>query len=110
MPEMHFHVRWPDGSQEACYSPSLIVREYLTPGTSYPPSEFLSQCREALAIASERVQLKYGVPCGRAIRQLASIETKCTAFAGQSGAKVTVISFEDLIKEAPSCEIPSTTT
>ena len=35
MPEMRFHVRWPDGRQEACYSPSLVVKDYLTPGQSY---------------------------------------------------------------------------
>ena len=32
MPEMHFLVRWPDGKEQRCYSPSLIVRDHLEVG------------------------------------------------------------------------------
>jgi uncharacterized repeat protein (TIGR04042 family) len=32
MPEMHFVVRWPDGAEMRCYSPSLVVREHLEVG------------------------------------------------------------------------------
>ena len=35
MPEMHFVVRWPDGDQSRCYSPSLVVRDYLEVGRTY---------------------------------------------------------------------------
>lgn len=30
MPEMYFHVRWPDGETQRCYSPSTVVEDYLT--------------------------------------------------------------------------------
>ena len=28
MPEMWFVVRWPDGSSETCYSPSLVIKDH----------------------------------------------------------------------------------
>ena len=30
MPEMRFRIRWPDGSTESCYSPSLVVKDFLS--------------------------------------------------------------------------------
>jgi uncharacterized repeat protein (TIGR04042 family) len=27
MPEMHFHVRWPDRTHSRCYSPSLVIKD-----------------------------------------------------------------------------------
>jgi uncharacterized repeat protein (TIGR04042 family) len=62
MPEMQFVVRWPDDSVMSCYSPSLIVREYLAVDGAYPVPDFVSRCREALNIASDRVRAKYGFP------------------------------------------------
>ena len=41
MPEMHFQVRWPDGREDHCYSPSLVVREHLQVGDSYPLPDFM---------------------------------------------------------------------
>ncbi|MGZ6801009.1 MAG: MSMEG_0570 family nitrogen starvation response protein, partial [Mycobacteriaceae bacterium] len=32
MPEMTFTVQWPDGKRESCYSPSLVMHDYLTIG------------------------------------------------------------------------------
>ena len=32
MPEMWFVVRWPDGSSETCYSPSLVIKEHFSEG------------------------------------------------------------------------------
>ncbi len=32
MPEMTFALRWPDGRVEECYSPSLVVHDYLSAG------------------------------------------------------------------------------
>ena len=58
MPEMHFTVRWPDGCEHTCYSPSLIVQEYLTPGQRYALPDFLQRTHTALSIASERVRAK----------------------------------------------------
>ena len=32
MPEMRFRIRWPDGSTESCYSPSLVIKDYFAAG------------------------------------------------------------------------------
>ena len=88
MPEMRFVIRWPDGRRERCYSPSLIVRDYLSEGESYPLDDFLERMREALAIASERVRAKYGHACSLALGQLARIEAGAAAFAQTPEAQV----------------------
>ncbi|MBH0237367.1 MSMEG_0570 family nitrogen starvation response protein [Methylobrevis albus] len=93
MPEMLFHVRWPDGRREACYSPSLVVKEHLQPGASYPLDDFLARSRTALTIASDRVQAKYGFACSRALGQLARIEAAAAGFAPE--AAVAVERFEE---------------
>jgi uncharacterized repeat protein (TIGR04042 family) len=74
MPEMRFHIRWPDGSRDACYSPSLVIKDHLAVGQDYPLDEFVALTRLALGIASDRVRARYGFPCGRALAQLARIE------------------------------------
>lgn len=76
MPEIHFVVRWPDDSVSACYSPSLVVRDFFDVDRAYTLDEFLARSREALGIASERVRALYGFPCSRAQGQLAAIEAK----------------------------------
>lgn len=92
MPEMHFHVRWPDGRREACYSPSLVVKDFLTPGGSYALDDFVERTRTALTIASERVREKYGFACASALSQLARIEA--AAGRQEPGGQVTVESFD----------------
>jgi uncharacterized repeat protein (TIGR04042 family) len=74
MPEMLFHIRWPDGTREACYSPSLVIKDHLAVGQDYPVDEFVALSRLALGIAIERVRSRYGFPCGRAQTQLGRIE------------------------------------
>jgi putative flavoprotein involved in K+ transport len=74
MPEMHFRIRWPDGTAENCYSPSLVIRDFFAAGASYPLAEFVTRSRAALGVASERVKDKYGWRCSRAAAQLARIE------------------------------------
>ena len=93
MPEMQFHVRWPDGSESLCYSPSLVVEDHVSAGAAYPLDDFLSRIGDALRIASDRVQRKYGMPCSRAIGQLAQINRRAAAFAGDETASVTVLRF-----------------
>jgi uncharacterized repeat protein (TIGR04042 family) len=88
MPEMRFVIRWPDGRRESCYSPSLVVRDFLREGESYPVPDFLKRSREALQIASERVKAKYGYPYSLAVDQLARIEATATQFEGQDDARV----------------------
>ncbi|MCJ2054961.1 MSMEG_0570 family nitrogen starvation response protein [Methylobacterium sp. J-048] len=92
MPEMHFHIRWPDGRREACYSPSLVVKDFLTVGESYALDDFVEKTRSALTIASERVREKYGFACSSATAQLARIET--AAKRQDPGGLVTVETFE----------------
>ena len=95
MPEMRFVVRWPDGGRESCYSPSLVVRDFLREGESYSVTDFLQRSRDALQIASERVKAKYGFPCSLALDQLARIEAKASEFDGQGGACVACEAFLD---------------
>jgi uncharacterized repeat protein (TIGR04042 family) len=95
MPEMRFRIRWPDGSSESCYSPSLVIKDYFAVGTDYALSDFLARSRTALGIASERVRAKYGMPCSRALAQLARIETAASAFVGDPGSRVAVDAFDE---------------
>ncbi len=95
MPEMHFHIRWPDGRKEACYSPSLVIKDYFEPGKSYALADFLERSRTALRIASDRVQAKYGFACTSAMAQLARIESTSQAFLATPAAQVAVDSFEE---------------
>lgn len=97
MPEINFKIQWPDGKQETCYSPSLIVKDYFDVGEAYPVADFLEKSREALKIASDRVQEKYGFPCGRALGQLRQIESTAQGYLTPSAnteGKVTVLKFE----------------
>ena len=87
MPEMRFVVRWPDGRRESCYSPSLVIRDYFHEGESYPLADFLGRSREALQIASDRVQAKYGRACSLALGQLARIEATAMRFADEANAR-----------------------
>lgn len=94
MPEMRFLVRWPDGSAESCYSPSLVIREHMAEGESYPVADFVGRSRVALEIASERVREKYGFACSSALDQLARIEARAKDFGDAPDARVAVISFQ----------------
>jgi len=94
MPEMHFLVRWPDGTQQRCYSPSLVIEDFFAPGASYAVGDFVQRSRTALQIGSERVRQKYGYGCGYASAQLNEIERIAARFESQLGAKVIVESFE----------------
>ncbi|CAN7350317.1 MSMEG_0570 family nitrogen starvation response protein [Bosea sp. LjRoot9] len=95
MPEMRFLIRWPDGTPERCYSPSLVIKDYFAPGSSYPLQQFVSLSRTALTIASERVQARYGHPCSQALAQLARIEATAQRFSAAPDASVAVDAFED---------------
>lgn len=88
MPETTFRIRWPDGLEEACYSPSTIVREHLDAGRTYPLAEFLDLARTALRKASDRVRARYGHPCSAAAAQLSRIEATARRFDGHPDATV----------------------
>ena len=95
MPEMLFHVRWPDGETETCYTPSLVVKDHLTAGASYALSDFLARSRTALTMASERVRENYGFSCSRALGQLSRVEERAARFHAFPDAQVAVLSFEE---------------
>lgn len=93
MPEMTFRVRWPDGAESACYSPSLVIQDYFTPGAAYSVPDFLKKADTALTEASERVRARYGFPCSRALGQLQTIKQACARFENSQGAQIHVLSF-----------------
>ncbi|CAN5584561.1 MSMEG_0570 family nitrogen starvation response protein [soil metagenome] len=95
MGELHFTIRWPDGSLERCYSPSRSVKAYFTPGESYPLTDFVHRSTSALELASERVRRRHGFMCTSAAEQLAAIERTAAGFDAGTGARVTVVGFEE---------------
>lgn len=93
MPAIHFKLRWPDGQEMRCYSPSLVVKDHLTAGVRYPMPQFMRVVRVSLHTASERVRQKYGFACSMALDQLAAIEEVAQAY--DDLAEVEVLGFED---------------
>lgn len=90
MPELYFHVRWPDGETQRCYSPSTVIEDYLTTGDVYELGDFVERSRTALGIAGDRVREKYGFACSGASDQLAQIEERAASHASLDGAEVAV--------------------
>jgi uncharacterized repeat protein (TIGR04042 family) len=93
MPEINFQISWPDGTEQVCYSPSLIVKEYFEPEMEYELEQFVESARTALNIASDRVKAKYGTPCGLAIGQLQDIEAKASEYKHLLQPKVKFMRF-----------------
>ena len=93
MPEMRFHIRWPDGRREACYSPSLVIKDHFGVGEEVALAEFVARSRAALTIASDRVEARYGFPCSLAMGQLRRIETAAAALP--EDGRVLIESFEE---------------
>ena len=91
MPELHVRVRWPDGSVQQVYSPSLVITDYVKSGQTYPVDELLPLMRTALHEASERVRASYGFPCSRAAASLAAVERRA---AGFTTGDATILGFE----------------
>ena len=93
MPEIRFQIEWPDGSQETCYSPSLIVKDYFAPDNEYALEDFVERSRTSLKIASDRVLAKYGMPCSLALGQVQRIEATATQYSHLPQPKVRFIQF-----------------
>jgi len=93
MPEIRFQIEWPDGSQETCYSPSLIVKDYFAPDNEYALEDFVERSRTSLKIASDRVLAKYGMPCSLALGQVQRIEATATQYSHLLQPKVRFIQF-----------------
>ncbi|MCZ4499109.1 MAG: hypothetical protein JWQ74_1662 [Marmoricola sp.] len=81
MPEMTFSVRWPDGREVPCYSPSLVMHDFLDVGRSYTVADFATRSSTALEIASSRVREKFGFACTSAAATLAEIQLNAQRFA-----------------------------
>ncbi|MFJ1455241.1 MSMEG_0570 family nitrogen starvation response protein [Nocardia wallacei] len=85
MPEMTFDVRWPDGTVQSCYSPSLVIHDHLDAETDYAVDDFVQRARTALRAAAERVRERYGFYCASAMQTLAEIEAAAAAVRPSSG-------------------------
>lgn len=81
MPEMNVVVRWPDGREQDCYSPSLVMHDHLREGTRYTVADFELRATHALGIASDRVRAKYGFACTSAAATTEQIARSATAYA-----------------------------
>lgn len=92
MPEMRFTVRWPDGAVQDCYSPSLVMHDYLASGRRYTVDDFRDRSSAALSEASERVRAKFGFACTSAARSDQLITEAATRYDG--GALVDVIGMQ----------------
>jgi putative flavoprotein involved in K+ transport len=73
MPEVHFTLRWPDGSAQRCVSPSRTIERVLAEGARYPCAELLGRTRWALEAGGERVRAKYGFACSASVQQIADL-------------------------------------
>ena len=94
MPELRFTVRWPDHSEQQCYSPSSTLQEFLQVGEAYALSEFMDRSRRALHHASERVRLRYGFACSSAASQLQQLEQRALRYADWPDARVTLTALD----------------
>jgi uncharacterized repeat protein (TIGR04042 family) len=88
MPEMTFEVQWPDGRVQQCYSPSLVMHDYLTSGSHYTVAEFLDRSAKALQEASDRVRAKFGFACTSAAATNEKIISTATRFAPNAMIRV----------------------
>jgi uncharacterized repeat protein (TIGR04042 family) len=80
MPETIFRIRWPDGVEEECYSPSTVIHEHLKAGQSYRVDDFDTRSRIALDLAARRVEAKYGFRCSSADAQAAKLATSIARY------------------------------
>ncbi|MGU3498486.1 MSMEG_0570 family nitrogen starvation response protein [Mycobacterium sp. C31M] len=91
MPEMTFEVRWPDGSTQRCYSPSLVVHDYLSIGTQYTVGDLVDRTGRAMGEASDRVRTKFGFACTSAAETNARISSAAANFPSDSLIEITAM-------------------
>ncbi|RJS45710.1 MSMEG_0570 family nitrogen starvation response protein [Nocardioides cavernaquae] len=80
MPEMTVTVRWPGGQVDDLYSPSLVMHDYLNTGSAYTVQDFVARSTEALTLASERVQARFGYFCSSAADTSTRIKSRAATF------------------------------
>lgn len=90
MPEVRFHVRWPDARAEVCYSPSTAIKTVFAAGETYPLADFMARAEAGLTRASERVTQVYGYACSSAADQLQRLRETAATYAEHPEASVTV--------------------
>lgn len=90
MPEVYFRVRWPDGSDQRCSSPSRAIERCLAAGGAYPVPEFVRRARSGLEAAERRVLEARGFACTAAGEQLAELERRAAGLTVGAGARVHV--------------------
>ena len=73
-------VRWPDGREQDCYSPSLVMHDHLDEGTTYTVTDFSARATYALGIASDRVRATYGFACTSAAATSEQIARAAAAY------------------------------
>ncbi|MDO0973353.1 MSMEG_0570 family nitrogen starvation response protein [Mycolicibacterium frederiksbergense] len=91
MPEMTFEVRWPDGSTQRCYSPSLVIHDYLDTGGRYTVGEFVDLSGRALTEASDRVRAKFGFACTSAADTNDRISSAAAGFPTDALIEITAM-------------------
>jgi uncharacterized repeat protein (TIGR04042 family) len=91
MPEMTFEVRWPDGSTQRCYSPSLVMHDYLSTGGRYTVGEFVDLSGRALTEASDRVRTKFGFACTSAAETSHQIVSTAAGFPTDAVIQITAM-------------------
>ncbi|BBY73446.1 hypothetical protein MPRF_03450 [Mycolicibacterium parafortuitum] len=88
MPEMTFHVRWPDGVEQQCYSPSLVVHDHLSVGATYDVAEFVARTTLAMAEAGDRVRARYGFACTAAAATAREIRRTASRYPADAAIRV----------------------
>ena len=88
MPEVHFHVEWPDGEVTECYSPSTVVLDYFQTGMELTVSELVGMSEKALNHASQRVEARYGYRCISAAAQRDEILRRAQRFEDSDKTKI----------------------
>jgi uncharacterized repeat protein (TIGR04042 family) len=85
---MTFDVQWPDGRVQRCYSPSLVMHDYLSANTDYTVADFLDRSSHALHEASERVRAKFGFACSSAAWTEEEISSTATEFPSNATIRI----------------------
>lgn len=93
MSEVRFRIEWPDGAQELCYSPSLVIKDYFNPSETYDLQDFVQRSTAAFQTVSDRVQAKYGLPCSLSMGQLEKIQLSAKRYQNFPEAKVRLLAF-----------------
>ena len=81
MPAVSFVLRWPDGVEQRCTSPSTVIHAHLEAGMCFTVGELVDRTAAALDAASERVRERYGFACTGAAEQQAAIERAASRYA-----------------------------